>query len=140
MATDREDLFGDDIRLVDRAHGFDLIPGPSGDVDLAAGAANIEQALKLRLLVRRGELAPLGWPNYGSRVHELIGEPNNARTRAMLMAYARTAILEDPRVVAITRMEALPAERDLVRLNVEIELIRSATPLNLVFTVALGIA
>jgi phage baseplate assembly protein W len=140
MADNREDLFGDDIRVAERAHGFDMVAGAGGDLEKAEGAANIEQALTLRLLVRRGELAPLGWPTYGSRLHELIGEPNNSRTRAMLMAYARTAILDDPRVVGVTSLQALPVERDLVRLMIEIELIATATPLNLVFTVQLGVA
>ena len=34
----------------------------------------------MRLRVRKGELAPLGWPDYGSRLGELIGEPDLPRT------------------------------------------------------------
>jgi phage baseplate assembly protein W len=139
MAIDRERLFGVDVRLADLAHGLDTVTDPGGDLAVADGADNISQALTLRLKVRRGELAPLGWPNYGSRLHELIGEPNNTRTRAIVMAHARSAVLEDPRVVDITRLEARmpPGERDVVRLDMDIQLLTEPNPLNLVFDVAL---
>jgi phage baseplate assembly protein W len=140
MAVDRDKLFGVDVLLGDFAQGLDASTDPGGDLKLAEGPDNISQALTLRLKVRRGELALLGWPNYGSRLHELIGEPNNTRTRAIVMAHARAAILEDPRVVDITRLEARmpPGERDTVRLDMDIQLIEEQNPLNLVFDVALA--
>jgi phage baseplate assembly protein W len=140
MAAPREVLFGNDLKLVDEAPGLDLVVDGGGDVDLARGNDNIVQALRLRLLVRKGELAPLGWPDYGSRIHELIGEPNNRRTQLILMAHARAAISADPRVVDIPTIEALvlPGNRDVVRLNLSITLIAQQTPLNLVFDVRLG--
>jgi phage baseplate assembly protein W len=139
MAIDRDTLFGVDLMLAELAHGLDAVTEPGGDVKLAEGPDNISQALTLRLKVRRGELAVLGWPNYGSRLHELIGEPNNTRTRAIVMAHARAAILEDPRVVDITRLEARmpPGERDTVRLDMDIQLIEQQNALNLVVDVAL---
>jgi phage baseplate assembly protein W len=140
MSAPRDVLFGNDLKLVDRAPGFDLIATGGGDLALARGNDNIVQALTLRLLVRLGELAPLGWPDYGSRIHELIGEPNNRRTQLMLMAHARTALSADPRVLDIPQIEArvLPGERDVVRLDILIDLIQQQTPLNLVFDVRLG--
>src|SRR4029079_14551656 len=41
----------------------------------------VEQAIINRLKTRKGELAPLGHAGYGSRHHELIGEPNVERVR-----------------------------------------------------------
>ena len=136
---DRERLFGSDLRLAGRAPGFDLDRDAAGDIALAQGNDNIIQALILRLKVRKGELAPLGWPNYGSRLHELIGEPNNGRTHVMLMAHARNAIEQDPRVseVKSVRTEVVPGERDVVRIIMEILLISATNPLNLVFDVSL---
>src|SRR5918992_24562 len=114
MAIERARLFGNDLRLSLMAPGVDLMPDNAGDLDLATGVDNIVQALTLRLLVRRGELAPLGWPDYGSRLHELIGEPNVRRTHLRLMAFAREAVEADPRVVEVTQVRALPGERDVV--------------------------
>ena len=119
---------------------LDLTGDRGGDLALAAGNDNIVQALQLRLLVRLGELAPLGWPDYGSRLHELIGEPNNQRTRVIAMGHARTAIEDDPRVKEVKTVTARvpPGERDTVRLEMDIELIQENTPVNLVFDLRLA--
>src|SRR5215813_4701930 len=128
--AERAQLFGTDLQVAERAMGFDTVSSPRGDLQLVAGNDNIIQALTLRLLVRRGELAPLGWPDYGSRIHELIGEPNNQRTRLILMAHARAALTQDPRVLDIPRIEALAGgERDVVRLDLDVTLIDQQTPL-----------
>lgn len=131
--VERQRLFGDDLELYGRNEVYDLRPNGAGDLGLARGNQNIEQALTLRLRVRRGELAPLGWPAYGSRLHELIGEPNIDRTHVRLMAYSRSAIEEDPRVTEVSEISALPSERDMVRLTMEIRLIDQPNPLNMVF-------
>ena len=139
MTTGRARLFGDDLRLAFTAGGLDLAADNAGDLDLAHGNDNIVQALMLRLLVRRGELAPLGWPTYGSRIHELIGELNNARTHVKLMAFARSALEQDPRVLEISdiRTQVLPGEPNVVRLQIEVLLIDRPSPLNLVYDVNL---
>ncbi|ASC72325.1 hypothetical protein XM38_032820 [Halomicronema hongdechloris C2206] len=139
MTVPRERLFGSDLRLSDRAPGLDFVPSLRHDLDLAVGNDNIVQALILRLRIRQGELAPLGWPNYGSRLHELIGEANSPRTHARLMAYARAAIEADPRVLEIEAIAAtvLPGERQVVRLQMEIQLIEQPHPLNLVHDIDL---
>lgn len=135
MTERRQRLFGDDLELYLRGEAYDLRPNGAGDLGLARGNENIIQALNLRLRVRRGELERLGWPNYGSRLHELIGEPNNDRTHVRLMAYARSAIEEDPRVAEVSRVSArVPrGERSLVRLEMDVRLIDQPNPLNMVF-------
>jgi phage baseplate assembly protein W len=139
MVVDRERLFGADLRLRPTGGSLDLTRDDGGDLDLATGAENISQALTLRLLVRRGELTPLGWPDYGSRLHELIGEPNVVRTRALLMAFAQAAIEQDPRVERVRGIRAgVPGEeRNVVRLEAEILLISQPQPLNLVIDIPL---
>src|SRR5829696_6967893 len=135
MTEERQRLFGDDLELYSRNETYDLRPNGAGDLGLAQGNENIIQALTLRLRVRRGELDRLGWPAYGSRLHELIGEPNNDRTHVRLMAYARSAIEEDPRVAEVSGVSArVPrGERGLVRLEMEVRLIEQPNPLNMVF-------
>jgi phage baseplate assembly protein W len=143
MPTERERLFGTDLLLRQYAEGLDLGQQqegtPGGDLALARGNDNIIQALTLRLRVRKGELAPLGWPDYGSRLHELIGEPNVSRTHLKIQAFARQAIEADPRVLKVESVKTvnLPGERDTVRLMMDIQLIDSPNPLNLVFDLPL---
>ena len=133
MTEERQRLFGDDLELYSRNETYDLRPNGAGDLGLAHGNENIVQALTLRLRVRRGDLAPLGWPAYGSRLHELIGEPNINRVHVRLMAYARSAIEEDPRVAEVMEVSASPSGRDMVRLTMDIRLIDQPNPLNMVF-------
>jgi phage baseplate assembly protein W len=133
VTEERQRLCGDDLQLYGRNETFDLRPNGAGDLGLAHGNENIVQALTLRLRVRRGELAPLGWPAYGSRLHELVGEPNIGRIHARLMAYARSAIEEDPRVAEVSAISASPSERAMVRLTMEIRLIEEPDPFNMVF-------
>jgi phage baseplate assembly protein W len=142
MAVERGLVFGTDLRVLERAGARDLIGDNAGDLALARGNENIEQALALRLLVRKGELARLGFPDYGSRLHELIGAPNNQRTHVILMGHARAAIEQDPRVreVVSVRTQVPPGDRGAVRIDMEIALIETNTPLNLVFDVRLGTA
>jgi phage baseplate assembly protein W len=137
--NEREKLFGNDLQLAERANGFDLLPDLRGDLTLAQGNDNIIQALTLRLLVRKGELARLGQPDYGSRLYELIGEPNNTRTHVKLMAFARSAIEQDPRVKKIEdiQTQVIPGERNVARLTMDIQLITEANLLNLVVDINL---
>jgi phage baseplate assembly protein W len=139
MPTERETLFGNDLLLREYSEGLDLSQQQErlagGDLALARGNTNIIQALTLRLRVRKGELAPLGWPDYGSRLHELIGEPNVPRTHLKLQAFARQAIEADPRVLKVESVQTvnLPGERETVRLMMDIQLIDAPNALNLVF-------
>jgi phage gp46-like protein len=143
MALDRQRLFGNDIGLRDGAGGVDFIlggpVGSSGDLSLAMGNENAVQALSLRLRVRKGELAPLGWADYGSRLHELIGEPDLSRTRLRAQVFARQAIEADPRVKQVQSVDvvSIPGERGVLRLALSVLLIDQPTPLNLVFDLAL---
>lgn len=102
------DPFGTDLRLV-------LLPG--GGMDLAGGDAatgmvrgtdNLVQALTLRLLIGRGELAGLGHPRYGSQVRELLGETLDAANLELLRRYVRKALLQDPRVAEVASVVVRP--------------------------------
>ncbi len=108
------------------------------DFGLAAGYENLAQALTLRLLTPKGELSKLGHPDYGSRLHELIGEINNARTRGIAKLYCKEAILHDPRVEKIISIKANPVSRNRIDVHVEILPIKETKPLNLVFPFNLG--
>ena len=143
MASERQSLFGADLQLREGAGGSDLtLEGPvgsSGDLALAYGNANAVQALSLRLRVRKGELALLGWPDYGSRLHELIGERYLPRTRLKAQVFAREAVEADARVRRVEAIEvvSIAGERTLLRLAMQVLLIDAPTPLDLVFDLAL---
>jgi hypothetical protein len=143
MTRDARELFGIDLALREDAGGADLtLEGPargSGDIALAIGNDNVVQALTMRLRIRKGELAPLGWPDYGSRLHELIGEPDLPRTRLKAQVFARDAVEADPRVEKVVTIDIvrIPGERQVLRLDMLVQVITTSHPLNLVFELAL---
>jgi phage baseplate assembly protein W len=69
------------------------------------GKENLAQAVILRLLTPRGELNALGHPQYGARVHELIGRENNATTRNLLKLYVLDALQHEPRIEQILELK-----------------------------------
>ncbi|HET7504978.1 MAG TPA: GPW/gp25 family protein [Kofleriaceae bacterium] len=105
------------------------------DLEVAESVDNIVQALVNRLMTRRGELAPLGHPDYGSRHHELIGEPNVVRTRNLIKLYVLQALRDEPRIEKVLRA-TVSAEhqppREVVRIELELKLISAAVPVNLI--------
>lgn len=105
------------------------------DLEVTAGVGNLEQAIANRLKTRRGELAPLGHPDYGSRHHDLIGEPNVERTRNLIKLYVLQALRHEPRIekvlAADVRAEHEPP-RDSVRIELAVRVTGEPQPLNLV--------
>ena len=58
-----------------------------------------------------GELAALGHPDYGSRHHELIGEPNVERTRNLIKLYVLQALRREPRIEKVLALRRVRAAR-----------------------------
>jgi phage baseplate assembly protein W len=97
-----------DLRLLFRPDGeVDLALGRE-DLETVDGRDNLAQALKMRLLVGAGELGALGHPRYGSRIQELIGEPLDPANLGLLRRFVRKALMRDPRVEEVTRVDVLP--------------------------------
>lgn len=109
---------------------------PKG-VDLVTvnGIANLVQSLILRLKTEQGELAPLGHPTYGSRHHQLVGEPNTEHTRNLIKLYVLECLKQEPRIVVqkVTVKSAFGREnRDKVDITIQATIKATSDPLNFV--------
>src|SRR2546423_3478452 len=62
------------------------------DMNTYEGVDNLVQALLLRFLTPVGELATLGHPDYGSRLHQPIGEPNHQTHRNRAQTFRLAAL------------------------------------------------
>ena len=139
-------LWGRDLMLDYRHGGFyenaDLVPatrseGPGRLTDLAV-ASEVDaavQAVANRLKTRKGELASLGHPDYGSRHHELMGQPNVERTRNLIKLYVLQALKREPRIEKVIRCDVTAAHappREVVRIVLALKLIGVQSPANLV--------
>src|SRR5262245_40677279 len=91
-----------DITLPSRANG------PT-DIAVADGVRAATQLFVIRLKTHRGELAPLGHPEYGSRHHELVGQPNVERTRALVKLHMLECLSHEPRITKVRRCDVMPA-------------------------------
>lgn len=74
----------------------------TSNLDLAAASDGdcLRQALMLRLLTPLGSLSELGHPDYGSRLHELIGRPSDLAARRLAKAFVLLALRAERRVEA----------------------------------------
>jgi phage baseplate assembly protein W len=86
------------------------------DVGSASGRENLGQAIILRLLTPRGELSALAHPEYGSRLHELIGRQNTETTRNLVKLFIIESLQVEPRVEEVLEVtvEPAPGRRDSV--------------------------
>ncbi|GAK58620.1 conserved domain protein [Candidatus Vecturithrix granuli] len=129
MAEDRQLLT--DIRLVLRhselrpVYEVDIdrrrvatSPGLLMDMGVVSGRDNLSQAIILRLLTPRGELSALGHPEYGSRLHELIGERNTDTKRSLIKLYILESLQMEPRIEKVVEITVEPAEGKRDRVNV----------------------
>jgi phage baseplate assembly protein W len=105
------------------------------DLIVAEGLDALTQAIANRLKTRKGELAPLGHPDYGSRHHELMGEPNVQRTRDLIKLYVLQALADEPRIERVLKATVAAEHeppRDTVRIELSVQVIDGPRPLNLV--------
>ena len=109
----------------------------SGQVvsDLVSVSAvdNATQAVIHRLKTVQGELADLGHPDYGSRHHSLIGQPNTVRNQNLIKLYILQALALEPRIGQILSADVVPGPQpDVVTISLSLSFIGSSVPANLV--------
>ena len=116
-------------------------PVPDTDLTVVGGVEAATQSFANRLKTHKGELAPLGHPEYGSRHHELIGEPNNERNRNLVKLYVLQALRHEPRIAEVLECAVRAAHdpaREQVRIELTVRLIDEHEPLNLVVPFSFG--
>lgn len=142
-----EERFGTDLQLLrnlqqhhDRDRGRDLHTRERSstgkrDLQTLSGVETLQQALLLRFLTRAGEMATLGHPQYGSRLHELIGEPNTESNRNRAKLYVLKALADEPRVEKVMSITVSQNAADPSRVDISLKLkaVTVDTPFNLVF-------
>lgn len=83
-------------------------PRVLNDIGVVGGRENLAQAIVVRLLTPRGELAALGHPGYGSRLHELIGRRNNEGTRNLVKLHILEALQQEARIAEVVEVVTTP--------------------------------
>lgn len=104
------------------------------DLEVVSGRENLGQAIVMRLLTPRGELAELGHPEYGSRLHELLGSPNTEARRRLAKLFVLDALARDPRVEEVVDVTVEPHRDQRDRVDIAI----AVRPLGSVETLVVG--
>ncbi len=140
--SEAKGVLGKDLKLVETQTGADLALSPSGDLDLVSDEMNLGQAIVHRIRTRRGELTEIGHRRYGSRLYDLIGEPNNETTRERIKVIIREALSHEPRVKEILSLQVTPMEgrAEAVRIELSVSAIGGEVPLNIVLPFYLEVA
>ena len=145
------DVLGRDLRALYR-----VTDGRHEDVDLSTATAVVRgsvlsdlvasaavdtavQAVVHRIKTVKGELADLGHPDYGSRHHELVGQPNTVRNRNLVKLYILQALASEPRIRKVLAASVDPdPQRDRVTISLTLAFIGAAVPLDLVVPFSFG--
>ena len=97
------------------------------DVQTVAGRENLAQAILVRLLTPRGELDALGHPEYGSRLHELVGRENTETTRNLAKLYILESLAMESRVEEVVGVTVEPDPDDRTAVDITLQ-VRPAGP------------
>src|SRR5215210_2706399 len=92
------------------------------DMGVVSGSGNLAQAVIMRLLTPRGELSALGHPEYGSRLHELIGRQNTETTRNLMKLHILESLQVEPRIEELVEVIVEPDQVGRDRVNVLLRL------------------
>jgi phage baseplate assembly protein W len=132
------EILGRDLRLESGLFGFGLALD-LGDLDTVTGVDNLVQALLIRFNTPLGDLAALGHPDFGSRLHDLIGSGNTETTRNLVRLFTLETLRQEPRVREVRSLvvQTIDGQPDRVLVSVDVVPIDSPTPVNLVFSVGL---
>jgi phage baseplate assembly protein W len=124
-----------DVQTADR-----LVGGVTAtDLVGAASTDNAVQAVIHRIKTVQGELSDLGHPNYGSRHHALIGQPNTVHNRNLVKLYLLQALAQEPRIGKVLKAEVVSdPQRDRVTISVTLMFIDSAVRQDLVIPFSFG--
>ena len=95
--------------------------GRYNDIGTVTGRDNLGQAIMMRLLTPTGELAPLGHPEYGSRLHELVGRENTETNRNLARLYILQSLQLEPRIAEIEEVLVEQDQEHRVLVNVQLK-------------------
>jgi len=116
--------------------GSDIVINSKDDLTQVRYYNNLQQAIVNRLRTGIGEL-PLH-PNYGCRLHELIGTNPTQLTLSIAQLHIRESLLQEPRIETIDSINPVFREgtnNQVIDVDITVTPIKGLETLNLVYSV-----
>jgi phage baseplate assembly protein W len=137
--TENEIDLGKDLKLKFDEIGADLSATKKGDLGTVTDADNLAQAIIARLSTDEGELYDIGHADYGSRLHDVIGEINNEATRQRIKGLVRECLVQEHRIREVINVNVIPHSHDPNRVDIEMTIlpIKSSGQLKIVYPFSL---
>ena len=111
-----------DTEIYGTDYGSDGFITSDGDVGLVTGLDNAKQAIRNRLLTRLGTYPTID-TDYGSEVHQVLGEKINQSMISELRVYIENCMLEEPRVYSILNLDITSEDHDALILQLQLQLV-----------------
>jgi uncharacterized protein len=113
--------------------GFPVEIDDTGALPYASAENKVQQSLLIILGTARGERVMN--PDFGSRLHELVFEPNNSSTKGRIVQYVNEAIVKwEPRVeISRVNVTTDPATAGKVLVDIEYRVRATNSRFNLVY-------
>ena len=97
----------------------------TGDLNLVEGLANAKQSITNQILTKEGFYPSID-TEYGSGIHEVLGEDSEGFNTDALVVYIQNVLLDNPRVSEILRIEPYMAVDKKLHVIIEIVLVNGA--------------
>ena len=94
----------------------------SGDIELVEGLSNAKQSIHNQLLTEKGFYPSID-EEYGSEIYEVLGEDFEEGSIDALTIHIENALLENPRVLDINRIDPYITVDKKLNFIIEVELV-----------------
>lgn len=94
----------------------------SGDIELVEGLDNAKQSIHNQLLTDKGFYPSID-AEYGSEIYEVLGEDHEEQNIEALKIHIQNALLDNPRVLEINRIEPYITINRKINFIIEVELV-----------------
>ncbi len=105
------------LKIVDGGADFSI---QEGDLEIVSEEDNLAQSIIHRLMTGKGELSELGHPDYGSRLNDILGQPNNDETKGRARALVLDCLSQETRIKDILDVKVEANRLDSHKIDIEI--------------------
>jgi len=119
------------IELLGKGLSVDFGLNSMGEIKMSSYEKSVEESIYIILSTKTGERVYNS--EFGCRIHELMFEPNNVRTKSLAKRYVQEALEEfEPRIKTL-EVDVYSDDEKSININIEYEIINTNVVNNYVY-------